>query len=42
MIASGVLAERADAVALAFARHDLVESGRRIRGEWAAVTLERA
>jgi ribosomal protein L11 methyltransferase len=39
MIASGVLAERADAVAPAFARHDLVESGRRIQGEWAAVML---
>ena len=37
MIASGVLAGRADAVADAFARHGLVEAERRVQGEWAAV-----
>ena len=42
MIASGVLAERADAVAIAFERHGLREADRRIQGEWAAVTLEPA
>jgi ribosomal protein L11 methyltransferase len=42
MIASGVLAERADEVVDAFDRHGLVEAGRRVRGEWAAVLLERA
>jgi ribosomal protein L11 methyltransferase len=39
MIASGVLAQRADAVADAFARHGLYEAGRRVQGEWAAVLL---
>ena len=42
MIASGVLAERAGEVGDAFARHGLREAGRRVRGEWAAVMLERA
>jgi ribosomal protein L11 methyltransferase len=42
MIASGVLAERADAVAAAYERHGLREADRRIQGEWAAVTLELA
>ena len=37
MIASGVLAERADEVAEAFARHGLREAERRVQGEWAAV-----
>jgi ribosomal protein L11 methyltransferase len=41
MIASGMLAERADEVAEAFARHDLREAGRRVQGEWAAVLLAR-
>ena len=42
MITSGVLAERAGEVAAAFARHGLRESERRVRGEWAAVVLERS
>jgi ribosomal protein L11 methyltransferase len=42
MIASGVLAERADAVAIAYERHGLREADRRIKGDWAAVTLELA
>jgi ribosomal protein L11 methyltransferase len=42
MIASGVLTERAGEIAAAFERHGLRESGRRVRGEWAAVMLERA
>lgn len=42
MIASGVLAARADAVAEAFGRHNLREAERRVHGEWAAVVLERA
>jgi ribosomal protein L11 methyltransferase len=41
MIASGVLTARADAVAAAFARHGLAEVERRVRGDWAAVRLER-
>jgi ribosomal protein L11 methyltransferase len=39
LIASGVLAENAGAVAEAFARHGLHETGRRVQGEWAAVIL---
>jgi ribosomal protein L11 methyltransferase len=39
MIASGVLAGQAGAVADAFARHGLVEAERRVLGEWAAVLL---
>jgi ribosomal protein L11 methyltransferase len=42
MIASGVLAERADEIGEAFARHDLREAARRVQGVWAAVTLERS
>ena len=42
MIASGALAVRADEIGEAFARHDLRESDRRVRGEWAAVLVERA
>jgi ribosomal protein L11 methyltransferase len=42
MIASGVLADRADLVAEAFSRHGLIEAERRVRGEWAAVRLELA
>jgi ribosomal protein L11 methyltransferase len=42
LIASGVLAEHADAVAEAFAPHGLRESERRVRGEWAGVLLDRA
>jgi ribosomal protein L11 methyltransferase len=42
MIASGVLAERADAVAVAYERHSLREADRRIQRDWAAVTLELA
>jgi ribosomal protein L11 methyltransferase len=42
MIASGVLAGRADEVAEAFARHGLREAERRVREEWAAVLLEPA
>jgi len=42
MIASGVLAERADAAAAAYERHGLREADRRIQGDWAAVTLELA
>jgi ribosomal protein L11 methyltransferase len=42
MIASGMLAERADEVAGAFARHHLREAGRRVQGGWAASMLERA
>jgi ribosomal protein L11 methyltransferase len=41
IVASGVLAERADAVGAAFERHGLAEAERRVRGEWAAVQLER-
>jgi ribosomal protein L11 methyltransferase len=41
MIASGVLTARADALAAAFARHGLAEAERRVRGDWAAVQLER-
>jgi ribosomal protein L11 methyltransferase len=40
MIASGVLATRADEVTEAFAHHGLIEAERRVRGEWAAVLLE--
>jgi ribosomal protein L11 methyltransferase len=39
MIASGVLAARADVVGEAYARHGLVEAERRIQGDWAAVLL---
>jgi ribosomal protein L11 methyltransferase len=39
MIASGVLAERADAIAEAFARYGLAEVERRVQGAWAAVVL---
>jgi ribosomal protein L11 methylase PrmA len=39
MIASGVLAGRADDLAAAFERHGLHEAGRRVQGEWAAVML---
>jgi len=42
LVASGALAERADEIGAAFARHDLRETERRVRGEWAAVLLERA
>lgn len=42
MIASGVLAERAGEVAEAFAPHGLREIRRRVRGEWAALVLERS
>ena len=42
MIASGVLAERADEVGAAFDRHGLREAGRRVRAGWAAVLLEPA
>ena len=42
MIASGVLAERADEVGEAFARHGMREADRRVEGEWAAVVLVRA
>jgi ribosomal protein L11 methyltransferase len=41
IVASGMLAERAGAVADAFARHGLAEAERRVQGEWAAVLLER-
>jgi ribosomal protein L11 methyltransferase len=39
LIASGVLADRADLIAEAYARHGLVEAERRIQGEWSAVLL---
>jgi ribosomal protein L11 methylase PrmA len=39
LIASGVLAERADLVAEAYARHGLTEADRRIQGGWVAVLL---
>jgi ribosomal protein L11 methyltransferase len=39
IIASGVLAARADVVGEAYARHGLVEAERRIQGDWAAVLL---
>jgi ribosomal protein L11 methyltransferase len=42
LIASGVLASRADEVADAFAFRGMVETERRLRGEWAAVLLEPA
>jgi ribosomal protein L11 methyltransferase len=42
LIASGVLAERADEVGDAFAFRGMVETERRLRGEWAAVVLEPA
>jgi len=42
LIASGVLAARADALPAAFARHGLAEAERRVHGEWAAVVMERA
>jgi ribosomal protein L11 methyltransferase len=42
LIASGVLADRIDAVAAAYARHGLIEAERRIQGEWAAVRLDLA
>jgi ribosomal protein L11 methyltransferase len=41
LIASGVLADRADGIAIAFSRHGLTEVGRRVQAEWAAVLLER-
>jgi ribosomal protein L11 methyltransferase len=41
MIASGMPAGRADAVADAFARHGLGEAERRVQGDWAAVLLVR-
>jgi ribosomal protein L11 methyltransferase len=40
LIASGVLAERMDEVAAAFARHGMRETDRRVQAEWAAVLLE--
>jgi ribosomal protein L11 methyltransferase len=42
LIASGVLAARAGELEAAFASHGLRETARRVRGEWAAVLLERA
>ena len=42
LIASGVLAARVDEIAEAFARHGLIETERRVQGEWAAVLLEPA
>jgi ribosomal protein L11 methyltransferase len=39
MVASGVLADRIEAVAAAYERHGLIEAERRIQGEWAAVLL---
>lgn len=42
MIASGVLSERADEIAEAFACHGMREAERRVQGEWAAVVLVRA
>jgi ribosomal protein L11 methyltransferase len=39
VVASGLLATEADTIAAAFARHGLVESDRRIQGEWAALLL---
>jgi ribosomal protein L11 methyltransferase len=39
LIASGVLADRADLIAAAYARHGLVEAERRVQGDWAAVLL---
>ena len=41
LVASGVLAARADETAAAYARHGLREAGRRERAEWAALLLER-
>lgn len=41
LIAGGMLAHEADAVADAFAGHDLGETARRTCGEWAALLLER-
>jgi ribosomal protein L11 methyltransferase len=42
LILSGLLAEEADRVAGAFGARGLLEQGRRVRGEWAALLLERA
>jgi ribosomal protein L11 methyltransferase len=42
LIASGVLAARADELADAFAFRGMIETERRLRGEWAAVLLEPA
>jgi ribosomal protein L11 methyltransferase len=41
LVAGGLLAEEADGVAAAFERHDLVETGRRSAGGWAALELRR-
>ena len=41
LIASGLLAGEADAVAAAFAPAGLSESARRERGDWAALLLQR-
>jgi ribosomal protein L11 methyltransferase len=41
VIASGLLAEETDRVSEAFATSGLVELARRVRGEWAALLLER-
>jgi ribosomal protein L11 methyltransferase len=41
LIASGLFVGEADSVAAAFAPAGLRESGRRVRGEWAALLLER-
>jgi ribosomal protein L11 methyltransferase len=42
VIASGLLVTEADRVAQAFAACGLSETGRRVRGEWAALLLEQA
>jgi ribosomal protein L11 methyltransferase len=42
LVASGFLGAQADAAAAAFARHGLVEAGRRSRGGWAALLLSPA
>jgi ribosomal protein L11 methyltransferase len=42
LVASGVLATRADETVAAYARHGLREADRRERAEWAALLLERA
>ncbi|MGI8411600.1 MAG: 50S ribosomal protein L11 methyltransferase [Solirubrobacteraceae bacterium] len=42
VIASGLLVEEADAVAAAFAARGLRQSARCVRGEWAALLLERS
>jgi ribosomal protein L11 methyltransferase len=41
LIASGVLAARADELAAAYAPHGLRETARRLRAEWAGLLLER-